>query len=413
MQVDVCNEDSTILLRFASERLLSLDAKTIEEIVQIGEILYFSGLKWGKQYLHKEELQKLIDENERKDSQFMTDKKTLEDKWEHIVSARDAIYRETLQMKETHYEDSAKEYRERIRSLEEQVINAIAISSKLDSLIGKGSTIDNSTKGDFGENVVEQHITNWYPRSSLQDMSGQTAKGDRLWKYGNMRCLIEVKNVQIIKNLDVQKFERDISIGIKDGYCDCAVFVSLKAENIPTKGTFYMEFVDSHPVLYVGGVYKDVHMLKIALDSIIQLQDAMKVFQSDDSEDITAANSLLKDNVSHYVKAMCSRVNDVMKNITSLKTLIAQQEKTVSEMLKSCDMFVKSNPFVMDATTQVSEMNGVSFNEQVQFFVDFYKREKRFPNTGEIPNYKQHIFRDSMSLKNIKVAAQTNLENEK
>jgi hypothetical protein len=110
---------------------------------------------------------------------------------------------------------------------------------------------------------------------------------------------------------------------------------------------------------------------------------------------------------------MCSKVNDVMKNITSLKTLIAQQEKTVSDMLKLCDTFVKSNPFVMDVTTQENESGGGSFNEQVLFFVDFYKRENRFPNTGEIPNYKQHIFRDTMSLKKIKIAAQTNIENEK
>lgn len=401
MDIEVESDKNSRLVKLSniSERMKSLDLKTIEEIINVGEIVYFSGLKWGKQYLHKDEIQKVIDQMNAKQSEFETEKLIINEKWENVVSLKQS----ESKIKETYYEETIRENRERIKDLEQQVVNAISVAGRLESLIGKGSSIDNSAKGDFGENVVEQHIINWFPKSELQDMSSFTARGDRRWKLDYVDCLVEVKNVQTIKSIDVQKFERDFMLGIKNGHCNCALFISLKAESVPTKGQFCIEFVENRPIVYIAGVYKDQLLLKFALETVISLQGHLKHYQEIDEDDESV--SRLKEDIGNYVRTITAKVNDIMKNVSSMKTMITNQEKTAADILKSSEIFCGLYKFA-----QSDETNDI-FEETMNMFVEFYKKNNRYPIASEIPNYKPHIFRDTLSLKKIKAAAISYLEN--
>ena len=135
----------------------------------------------------------------------------------------------------------------------------IEIIQKIDSLLGNGNNLDNIEKGNFGEQFVTQAICNEFPESIIDDVSGETAHGDCIWKMdsGSFRCLVEVKNVAQSKNLDVGKFVRDMNIQLANGEANCGIFVSLKTDNIPNKGKFKLEYIQNYPVIYVSGVWKN------------------------------------------------------------------------------------------------------------------------------------------------------------
>jgi len=143
----------------------------------------------------------------------------------------------------------------------------IEIIQKIDSLLGNGNNIDNIEKGNFGEQFVTQAIYNEFPESIIDDVSGETAHGDCIWKMdsGSFRCLVEVKNVAQSKNLDVGKFVRDMNVQLSNGEANCGIFVSLKTENIPNKGKCKLEYIQNYPVMYVSGVWKNPLVFTFAM----------------------------------------------------------------------------------------------------------------------------------------------------
>ena len=238
-----------------SKRFKHLSPKDKGVVIEIGEHIYFNGMQTYNDELNKNEkelINKRIDDiKDVSKTNIQQCSDVLKDQYAYIINSKEEII-------------SAKEseisfLRERMQKLEKENFQALSLNGKLDSLLGKGNSIHNAMKGDFGESVVSNQILKWFPVSEIEDTSGDTAKGDLLWKLNDeeFRALVEVKNVQTVRPSEVQKFERDMLINSKNNICNCGLFVSLKTESIPNKGKFKLEFINNVPVIYVSNILDD------------------------------------------------------------------------------------------------------------------------------------------------------------
>lgn len=296
---------------------------------------------------------------------------------------------------------------ERISALEIQNTEALSISNKLDSLVGKKTTIDNAAKGDFGETIVHGQIMNTFPKSVVEDTSGITARGDMLWKLNNdqFRALVEVKNVQTVRNSDITKFERDVKINSTDGVCNCALFVSLKTEYIPTKGKFHFEFTNNIPIIYVSNVFFAPEVLKLALNILYTIFTTI-------SSAISSENRTDYNAISQFVCFVHKRFEKSAKNIQQMKSsmdtltnCISSEEKSLHETLTQCNVLQQQFDFIDTATNE-----SVSTASRKQLLVDavsrFVSEHKRYPTTAEVvkcnPNIKTSYFRGELSMNSVR-----------
>jgi hypothetical protein len=136
----------------------------------------------------------------------------------------------------------------------------------LDGIMKYYQSCDNSTKGAKGENRVQEIIKEYYKNCSIQDTSGTPHSGDLLLTLQNidLRCLIEVKNKKIVTETDINKFIHDIS-ECKNNI-NCALFISLITDNIPSKGNFYLEIRNNMPVIYI--YLFDPSSIKFAIETL-------------------------------------------------------------------------------------------------------------------------------------------------
>lgn len=342
-----------------SERLKVCSIETINKIIKLGEYVYFNSQKDFENSINK-------NMNEIYEERIKGQKEMIEEKWQAINEHN---------MKQIDF------LKQRINQLERESVTGIF--DKLDSLLGKGNSVDNAAKGDFGENLIESQIYNYYPKSKVIDNSAETGKADRLWQYDTMNCLIEVKNVQNVRPSDVSKFERDFRNGITNGFCNSGIFISCKTENIPSKGRFSIEYIDSYPIIYVCDIFNDPKIFKIALDCIYIL------FKNINIEEDTNKNE------KQFIEFLIPKINDLITNIKSFKNLINNEERILNDIIIKLQQLGHSLLIQDNSKESLKE-------KYISEFVHFYNQHKRFPNTSEISDYKPHIFRDDLAIKRLK-----------
>lgn len=289
--------------------------------------------------------------------------------------------------------------KERIKVLEESNTQAMSLSGKLDSLLGKKSSLDNATKGDFGENIVYNQLMHYFPQSVIDDVSGTTAKGDLLWKMNDesFKCLVEVKNVQHVRPGDIQKFERDIQINGENGSCNCGLFVSLKTETIPSKGKFHFEFIRNMPILYVSNVYEDLETLRLAFQIILNIQNCVLVKQHDNmSQDEQHA-------IIELVHSLQSKLQRSLKNISSMKSAceaiqhsLASEEKACNDLCSSLSSTEHRVPWMY--VSSVEDTKETKKERLIRLMKEFYETNGRMPTVHEVPNTKSSQFRGECSM---------------
>lgn len=332
------------------QEFLDADEETKEKIVEIGTYIFFHGKSAliekslrEREDIHSETIkrlkldhdQNLLDIQQKYENIYQTNEANMKILSEHslnlIVSEKDRqidFLKECLETEKlshqqniddihNNYKIQIEQYSIRNQELEKENTKAIDISEKLDNLIGKKSSIDNAAKGDFGETVVNNQILYNFPKSIITDTSGQTAKGDLLWCLDNnqFRALVEVKNVQYVRLSDVQKFERDIQVNVKDKTCNCALFVSLKTEIIQSKGGFHFEFFNGIPTLYVANVFCDPQILKVALNILYNIQKSICVHL-----ETSELNEAEQNNIENYLSSLYTSLVERQKLVNSSKT---------------------------------------------------------------------------------------------
>lgn len=291
------------------------------------------------------------------------------------------------------------ESKERIKVLEESTTQAMSLSGKLDSLLGKKSSLDNATKGDFGENIVYNQLLHYFPQSVVDDVSGTTAKGDILWKMNDdtFKCLVEVKNVQHVRPSDIQKFERDIQINGENGNCNCGLFVSLKTETIPSKGKFHFEFVRNMPILYVSNVYEDLEILRLAFHIILNIQNCVLVKQHDNmSQDEQHAIIEFVHNLHIKMKRSLKNINNMKSACESIQHSLASEEKACNDLCSSLSSTEHRVPWIY--TSSIEETSESKKQRLLRLIKEFHEINNRYPTVHEVPNTKPSQFRGECSM---------------
>ena len=299
----------------------------------------------------------------------------------------------------------------RISILEQENCQALSLSGKLDSLMGKGNTVDNAMKGDFGESIVANQIQHWYQASEIEDKSADTAKGDLLWKLndGEFRALVEVKNVQMVRPTEVQKFERDMLINTKDKSCNCGIFISLKTETIPNKGKFKLEFLNNFPVIYVSNILDDLETLRFALDALCSIQNKYKHVYEDnnDSEDDLNIEEIMIEFVQkqfNKLELMKGNINQMKVSVEILSNCITNEENIIRDLYNNIIVLKSDHDIFKKIESEYKINSKEELKESILKDMRLFKKDNgRMPQMSDLSHkYKSNIFRDDLAFKKLK-----------
>ena len=170
-----------------------------------------------------------------------------------------------------------------------------------------------SVKGAKGEHKVQEIIKSLYKTSIITDTSGTPHAGDLRLTIDNLNCLIEVKNKKYVSEDDVKKFLSDVDTNKK--LINCALFISLESENIPTKGNFHIEIINTMPVIYI---YKyDNSSISFAIESLFFFIDKFSKLTKKslkDEEVSTGIVNVIK-NTNKTIKKESARINTIIKHL--------------------------------------------------------------------------------------------------
>lgn len=170
-----------------------------------------------------------------------------------------------------------------------------------------------SVKGAKGEHKVQEIIKSLYKTSIITDTSGTPHAGDLRLTVDNLNCLIEVKNKKYVSEDDVKKFLSDVDTNKK--LINCALFISLESENIPTKGNFHIEIINTMPVIYI---YKyDNSSISFAIESLFFFIDKFSKLTKKslkDEEVSTGIVNIIK-NTNKTIKKESARINTIIKHL--------------------------------------------------------------------------------------------------
>lgn len=399
------------------------DSNTQVEIINIGTSIYYNGLRW----VYTESFENKLQESETRlhtvqslhNDQLQQVKTIYAEKLAQHSHLIEEKYNQSLESKNAlleNYCEEIKALKERCKQLEIQNLEALSVGNKIDSLIGKKSTLDNITKGNFGESVVWNQINHYYPHSILEDCSDETAHGDMLWTLNKLKALVEVKNVQNVRPGDVQKFERDLLQNSNNGSVNAGLFVSLKTETIPGKGTLYFEFFNDIPVIYVSNVYESLHNLKIAMEILYNIQSTLCTEVQSNEENHSL--QYIQNTVNDFVQMIYNNQKTQLQNIQKMKQTyealgqtITTEEKSVNENLACINTLKQTISWIVysDVAPQNQSQKQNRKEEAVQYFIDYYQSHEKWPTAADIPNYKASVYRGEMSLANLKQCAQEKL----
>ena len=138
----------------------------------------------------------------------------------------------------------------------------------------------NSEKGTGGEYIIYNMLVteSRYTDALVEDVHGQTAKGDILFKWRKIACMFEVKNKQVLTNADMEKFERDVKSLAANNTINCAVFVSLLTGVFPgrTRDIMQVDICERIPVIYLNldiqsGKYSNLHYAIACLEQLVKI----------------------------------------------------------------------------------------------------------------------------------------------
>lgn len=389
-----------------SERFNHLTTQEQLKIIEIGEHVYFNGLKvYNDTYIEKETYANELRIKEIKNAcedQLHNHTKLVQNQYEHIIKTKDDV----IHNKNTEND----ELKERIKILEEQNCQAFALSGKLDSLMGKGNTVDNAMKGDFGESIIANQIQYWYQASEIEDKSAETARGDLLWKLndGDFAALVEVKNVQMVRPSEVQKFERDLLINTKDKSCNCGIFISLKTDTIPNKGKFKLEFLNNVPVIYVSNILEDLNTLRFALDALVSIHSKCKFFNSNVNLDNTET---FQESMVDFIQRLFNKLSQMTKNLQQMKNsvdtltaCISHEESIIKDLSTNINTLRTENDELKNIELEYKVNNRLELKEQILKDMRAFRDENgRLPQMNELLHkYKQSVFRDELAFKKLK-----------
>jgi regulator of replication initiation timing len=377
-----------------SDRFKEENPENIAEILYIGEYLYYNGKRLKDELDVKEKCALQVSIS---DAQVEQTIKMAQLQIEREKESIRSIFARMIDEKEL---ENAS-LKRRIEHLEIENSQSLLLGQKLDSLMGKGNAVDNMAKGDFGEAIIEHQLIQWWPESIVEDRSGEAQAGDRLWTFGDLRALVESKNVQAVRYSEIQKFERDVSVNIENGQCNAAIFCSLKTESIPGKGKFKLEFFKGAPIVYISQTMEDLNFMRFGFEVLINVQKMSKLEESETNENDLA----FKQRIIQFVSEIFQKFTTMNQNVQTLKNVAMSEEKHLNELIRSVTLLRNEYDFLKEVKVEPAKPTGIKKEQLVQELVEFKKNNSRWPTVAEIsaPNW---MLRGELSLRKIKEEAE-------
>ena len=367
-----------------SERLQTLPSDVIVKIIEIGEFVYFE----AQQAIENKQMEIKI--NELK-VQYEIDKRVAIE----TESAKTQVVLDTMEHMRNNYENQSSYILQLQEKLSDNSSEAQRnVISKIESLLGSGNSTDNITKGDYGENYVLEIIEEMFPKSHMEDVSGNTASGDLLWNIDELKCLVEVKNVAQSRNLNVDKFVRDVGLNVNRGKANCGLFVSLKTETIPTKGRMKLEFVNGVPVLYIANVFKSPYLLKYTLTMMKEFQESMSKVSNSSEEDLTSF-------ITHFnslkvkFEEQASMIENIRKNVDTLQINVSKMQKSIEILIRDHAYQMRNYQHV--CSDELEEPKVVTRETCVAKIISYYNEHDKMPTGKEsgISEYHRRVYKFS------------------
>ncbi len=174
------------------------------------------------------------------------------------------------------------------------------ITQNLDNLNNKFSNYfekifrENTAKGAFGENFIQNYLSDKFSNSQIINTSKETASGDITFIFDNLNLLIESKNVQTLKKDDIDKFYRDIEVRSAKNDINSALLISLNDTNLVNgHRIFHFEIKNNIPIIMISNVFNNNEFIRMA---IMILNNLIKknIFQNNIDNDEEKINILIK-----------------------------------------------------------------------------------------------------------------------
>ena len=132
---------------------------------------------------------------------------------------------------------------------------------------------------DEKEDTSEEFITNLLSCNGIYNecevrRTSKEHKGNIIFSWGELVCLIEVKNKNTLTNINIKKFKDDIITNTYNKSINCGLFISFKSDKFPTlshTNSYKIDYIVDTPVIYLQ--LKTSDMLENAifiLKSLIQ-----------------------------------------------------------------------------------------------------------------------------------------------
>ena len=193
----------------------------------------------------------------------------------------------------------------------------MVVNNLQSSLSVKTSALNTFQQGKNGEDYVKELLHNKFTDGIIEDTSGQTARGDLLFQWRNMKCLVEIKNkVLLSQKEDMDKFIRDVHES--KPFINCAVFVSLRTNTFPKrpKENIQLDYINGVPVFYVF-----LENENILYNVILLLSNQVKINESATTE--TEEIAILKMHLKNYY-------GDTQSDYKRIEKLIIVKKREIS-----------------------------------------------------------------------------------
>jgi hypothetical protein len=232
------------------------------------------------------------------------------------------------------------------------------ISQNLDILNNKFSSYfekifrENTAKGAFGENFIQNYLSDKFSNSQIINTSKETACGDITFIFDNLNLLIESKNVQTLKKDDIDKFYRDIDVRSAKNDINSALLVSLNDTNLVNgHRIFHFEIKNNIPIIMISNVFNNnefIRMAIIILNNLIKKNMFQNNFDNDEEKIsilIKAINQLF-DNIKQQISLLehdKSLINKLQESYNKREAEIFNTNKIFTELFSKIPNIWKTN----------------------------------------------------------------------
>jgi hypothetical protein len=204
----------------------------------------------------------------------------------------------------------------------------------------------NEEKGAAGENLILELLRNdkRYTDSIITDTSNKEGHGDILFKWRQLKCMIEVKNKKSIYQTDMDKFTRDVTNLEKN--INCAILISLHTDLFPNRNRdiIQIDFINGTPVIYTYLENSNaIHYTISCLEKIVSTS--------------AASNEQSKMLVRHFINYY-SYVRANKRHMEEAIVLANQNLKKLSKQYTECTKIYESiTPDYMSISSLLNETN--------------------------------------------------------